>query len=155
MSGLCAELAGRQAWWTLFGLLFDLVGFVILSLDLALDYRRHRSIYPILRSAELLERRSQRRGHGVRPSSDELREVEELLRVVEKTELGRNMARWIAGTEGSERGFDRSFAGLAEALRLFAEAADRRTYRRPPVFWALGFATLGFALQLVGALPCG
>jgi hypothetical protein len=156
---MCTVLGIAQAWWTVFGLVADAVGFTLLAVDLMREYRRYRLVETLRAGAGAAERL-----HASRNES------EEELRSKEENELRGNIRVML---DRMDKSTDRAIVHLAygrlvptydpsnlpsmdalvDRLRAKADEIAVKPYRRAPIRLGVLLVLLGFVFQLIGSIP--
>jgi hypothetical protein len=155
---MCTIAGLAQGWWSVSGLVFDIVGFGVRALDVGREYLRHRRAVELEQAATAAEWLIKDRD-WVPPVREE---VDERVRAAQKEyqNLRRELNRFAVGMaaatcdpSGKIREMD-SLEDQVIAFRTLAKEVPQQPFKRAPIFTGILFVILGFVLQVVGAIPC-
>jgi hypothetical protein len=168
---MCTVLYWVQGWWSVTGLAIEIAGFSALSLDVAREYDRHRTVERYRAGAAAAQRlvdaeSSSDVSEPVAESSladsersiakdvHDLRERNEAMR-----DRGDAMLAWYHSLPRRERKdydpFSHNFSEIAATLPIKADRIAARPYRRAPIRFGIFLVLVGATLQMVGSWPCG
>jgi hypothetical protein len=165
---MCTVLGWVQGWWSVTGLAVEIAGFAVLSLDVAREYGRHRTVERYRAGAAAAQREVEAKSEysdkdEIADHPNELAELERGLRRDIKQQRQR-IDRFTAKLAWSEsllnEGHDkhdfhsRNFAEIAAELPIKADRIAARPYRRAPIRFGILLVLLGAMLQMVGSWPC-
>ena len=156
---MCSTLGLLQNWWTVAGLLLDIVGFSVLAIDLGREYSRHKAIQELEKGADAADflfsekpiPETERAPFDY--TSDVMRLRQRLIALWHRADLGMAQSRAEKlglNTFSLPDGYDES----AQALRTLARQTASARLKRSPIFVGISLVIGGFILQLIGAIPC-
>jgi hypothetical protein len=152
---MCTIWGYAQGWWTVAGLVADILGFTLLALDLSREYIRHRRSVSLAEGAEAAEWLIQHRDNQVDTSDAEKRKLrQELAELKQRINYGlMRSAEILSDPSGKVAALNRLEDKIG-AFRTLAKEVAARPFKRGPIFTGIFFVILGFVLQVVGAIPC-
>lgn len=170
-----------SGWWSVAGLISDVIGFSMLALDLLPEYRINRLAEQLSRAAELTARKERKQFEALAfieagTDSDEQNQLREEMsrlrqriakaeRAIDAADLlliaaaaRRYFGNVVAADAGALSDRSTSNAQKAEAVdRLFERLDQVRSTqyrkRRPPIYLAITLIVVGFLLQAWGSIP--
>lgn len=156
---MCTVLGWVQGWWSVNGLAIEIVGFAVLSLDVAREYARHRTVERYRAGAAAAQRLV-----NAKPSSNEPEAADDDYQVLlEKNhamhDRGVAMMAWYVSLPRKDRKnydpYSHNFAEIAATLPIKADHIAAQPYRRAPIRFGIFLVLVGATLQMVGSWPCG
>jgi hypothetical protein len=170
---MCTVLGWVQGWWSVTGLAIEIAGFSALSLDVAREYGRHRTVERYRAGAAAAQRlvdagsssddaeppvtAESSSADAERVFAKDLRDLQE--RNEAMIDRGSAMLAWYHSLSKSERKnydpYSHNFFEIAASLPIQADRIAARPYRRAPIRFGIFLVLVGATLQMVGSWPCG
>ncbi len=151
---MCTIWGYAQGWWTVAGLISDIVGFAVLALDVLREYRRHRRTTDLQEAAQAAEflRDNPEQPETKIGEKESYREYYE--RLVIRTHRGNMLLmQEVYDDDGSIKNL-KTYDEKAAAFRTKSAEAAAKALKRAPIIFGVVLVFLGFVLQVVGAVPC-
>lgn len=161
-----------SGWWSIAGLLADIVGVGLLSIDLIPEYRLHKARREITegrRAHEAYVALNLSAEPKVNPAPNESEFIvharEEHQKFVRATELMKVKAAALLAAghlridtsrhsePGQPMSLENALLLLSEAEQTERRRRDTPRSKRPPISFAIGLILFGFVLQIMGAIP--
>jgi len=170
---MCTVLGWVQGWWSVNGLAIEIAGFAVLSLDVAREYDRHRTVERYRAGAAAAQRLVDAETSSDDPeqavatesSSDDPERIlaRDFRDLQEQNEAmidrGDAMMAWYHSLPRRERKYydpySHNFSEIAASLPIQADRIAARPYRRAPIRFGIFLVLVGATLQMVGSWPCG
>jgi hypothetical protein len=169
---MCTVLHWVQGWWSVTGLAIEIAGFSALSLDVAREYDRHRTVERYRAGAAAAQREVNAKSqsgdltkteeNSVRGSVEtaaEIRSLRERIKLQERRiDRADAMMAWIHSLPKRERKnydpYSHNFSEIAASLPIKADRIAAQPYRRAPIRFGIFLVLIGATLQMIGSWPC-
>ena len=151
---MCIMWGYAQGWWTVAGLVCDILGFTLLAIDLGREYMRHRTAVTLEEGATSAEWLMRERDESMDMDTERGRLQREWRDLMRRTQQGLMRAAEITADPSGKVAAVDNLEGKVEAFRALAREVRESPFKRAPIFTGIFFVIVGFMLQVVGAIPC-